>query len=408
MSKIDRLLERLKVKDFKLKSVLEIAKAINSNASVEELLELFQTAAVDELGIEKLLLFSQEDLWKCILKVGVEEGVHDIHDHAFFDQSDSISLTTGTGSQEAFDIVIPVYQDDKPIGYLLVGDLAEEELKISPVIKHMNYLETLTNIIIVAIENKKLLEENLRQERIKKELELAAELQQMLVPDNIPSTEDLDVSSFYKPHNQLGGDYFDFFKIADGREIFCIADVSGKGVAAAFLMSNFQAHLRSIFAYTDKQLKDVVRDLNHKVNISAMGEKYITMFLGSWNSATRELTYINCGHNPPLLENGQGSTIEELTDGSLGLGMLDEIPSITQGSVFIKPHSRLVCFTDGLVEIENSKKEEFGMERVILTLCQNPLASSEQINNRLIMAVHDHRGTMPFMDDTAILTLRFA
>ncbi len=407
MNKIDRLLERLKVKDFKLKSVLEIAKAINRNASVEELLSLFKTAAVEELGIEKLLLFSHQGLWKCILKLGVEDGVHDIHHHSFFDQSDSISLSTGTGSQESFDIVIPVYQDEKPIGYLLVGDLAEEELKISPAIKHMNFLETLTNIIIVAIENKNLVEENLRQERVKKELELAAELQQMLVPDNIPSTEDLDVASFYKPHNQLGGDYYDFFKIEDGRDIFCIADVSGKGVAAAFLMSNFQAHLRSIFTYTNKPLAEVVRDLNHKVNLSAMGEKYITMFLGCWNSDTRELTYINCGHNPPLLENGQ-SQIEELTLGSLGLGMLDEIPSISQGSVYIKPHSRLVCFTDGLVEIENSLKEEFSVERVILTLSQNPLASSEQLNNRLIMAVHDHRGNMPFMDDTAILTLRFA
>jgi len=407
MSKIKRLIERMKVKDFKLKSVLEITKAINQNASVEELLMLFKTAAVEELGIEKLLLFSHEELWKCILKVGVEEGVHDIHDHSFFDQSHSISLSTGTGSQESFDIVIPVYHNESPIGYLLVGDLAEEQLKISPVIKHMNFLETLTNIIIVAIENKKLVEENLRQERIKKELELAAELQQMLVPDNIPSTADLDVASFYKPHNQLGGDYYDFFELRDGRKIFCIADVSGKGVAAAFLMSNFQAHLRAIFKYTDKQLKDVVRDLNNKVNNSAMGEKYITMFLGSWNSATRELTYINCGHNPPLLENGQ-SEIKELTDGSLGLGMLDEIPSISQGNVFIKPHSRLVCFTDGLVEIENKEKEEFSVERVIQILSKNPTSSSEQINNRLIMAVHDHRGNMPFMDDTAILTLRFA
>ncbi len=136
-------------------------------------------------------------------------------------------------------------------------------------------------------------------------------------------------------------------------------------------------------SYTNQQLKDVVRDLNKKVNSSAMGEKYITMFIGLWNNKTRELVYINCGHNPPLLENGTENIIE-LTDGSLGLGMLEEIPSISEGSVFIKPNSRLVCFTDGLVEIENDQMQEFGIERVMEILEKNPTASSEQKNNRLI------------------------
>jgi len=407
LSKVDRLIEKMKVKDFKLNSLLDITKAINADAPTNELLALFRTTAVEELGIDKLLLFSLDEYWKCILKVGVEEEVYDIEDQSFFATTDAISLSTGTGAKESFDIVIPVHHNGSPIAYLLVGDLAEDELKISPAIKHMKYLITLTNVIVVAIRNKSLALENLKQERVKKELELAAELQQMLVPDKIPSTEELDVSSFYKPHAQLGGDYYDILTLEDGRKMFCIADVSGKGVSAAFLMSNFQAHLRAIFTYTNQPLKDAVRDLNKKVNSSAMGEKYITMFIGIWNPGSRELSYINCGHNPPLLENGLDDVVE-LKDGSLGLGMLDEIPSISEGSVVIKPHSRLVCFTDGLVEIENDCKEEFGVEKVIDILETNPKASSEQINNRLIMAVHEHRGDMPFMDDTAILTLRFA
>ncbi|MEZ7998865.1 MAG: PP2C family protein-serine/threonine phosphatase [Flavobacteriales bacterium] len=405
-SKVDRLIEKMKVKDFKLKSMLEITKAINAEATTEKLLGLFKQAAVEELGIDKLLLFSFDESWKCILKIGVTDEIYDVKDQSLFHATDSISLSTGTGTQESFDIVIPVHHNNMPIAYLLVGDLAEEELKISPAIKHMNYIQTLTNIIIVAIRNKSLALENIAQQMVKKELELAAELQQLLVPNKIESTDELDAASFYKPHAQLGGDYYDFVTLADGRKMFCIADVSGKGVSAAFLMSNFQAHLRAIFSYTNQQLKDVVRDLNKKVNSSAMGEKYITMFIGLWNNKTRELVYINCGHNPPLLENGTENIIE-LTDGSLGLGMLEEIPSISEGSVFIKPNSRLVCFTDGLVEIENDQMQEFGIERVMEILEKNPTASSEQINSRLITAVNNHRGEMPFMDDTAILTLRF-
>ena len=405
-SKVDRLIEKMKVKDFKLKSMLEITKAINAEAPTEKLLGLFKQAAVEELGIDKLLLFSFDESWKCILKIGVTDEIYDVKDQSLFHATDSISLSTGTGTQESFDIVIPVHHNNAPIAYLLVGDLAEEELKISPAIKHMNYIQTLTNIIIVAIRNKSLALENIAQQMVKKELELAAELQQLLVPNKIESTAELDAASFYKPHAQLGGDYYDFITLADGRKMFCIADVSGKGVSAAFLMSNFQAHLRAIFSYTNQQLKDIVRDLNKKVNSSAMGEKYITMFIGVWDNKTRELIYINCGHNPPVLENGTDAIIE-LTDGSLGLGMLEEIPSISEGSVFIKPNSRLVCFTDGLVEIENDQMQEFGIERVMEILEKNPTASSEQINSRLITAVHNHRGEMPFMDDTAILTLRF-
>ena len=405
-SKVDRLIEKMKVKDFKLKSMLEITKAINAEAPTEKLLSLFKKAAVEELGIDKLLLFSFDESWKCILKIGVTDEIYDVKDQSLFHATDSISLSTGTGTHESFDIVIPVHHNHAPIAYLLVGDLAEEDRKISPGIKHMNYIQTLTNIIIVAIRNKSLALENIAQQMVKKELELAAELQQLLVPNKIESTGELDAASFYKPHAQIGGDYYDFVSLADDRKMFCIADVSGKGVSAAFLMSNFQAHLRAIFRYTNQQLENVVRDLNKKVNSSAMGEKYITLFIGLWDSKTRELIYINCGHNPPLLENGTNNIIE-LTDGSVGLGMLDEIPSISEGSVFIKPNSRLVCFTDGLVEIENDQMQEFGVERVIGILEKNPTADSEQINSRLITAVNHHRGEMPFMDDTAILTLRF-
>tara|TARA_B100000768_G_scaffold181971_1_gene207856 strand:+ start:4928 stop:6154 length:1227 start_codon:yes stop_codon:yes gene_type:complete len=405
-SKVDRLIEKMKVKDFKLKSMLEITKAINAEAPTERLLSLFKKAAVEELGIDKLLLFSFDESWKCILKIGVTDEIYDVKDQSLFHATDSISLSTGTGTNESFDIVIPVHHNNAPIAYLLVGDLAEEDLKISPGIKHMNYIQTLTNIIIVAIRNKSLALENIAQQMVKKELELAADLQQLLVPNKIESTGELDAASFYKPHAQIGGDYYDFVTLADGRKMFCIADVSGKGVSAAFLMSNFQAHLRAIFRYTNQQLEDVVRDLNKKVNSSAMGEKYITMFIGLWDNKTRELIYINCGHNPPLLENGTNNIIE-LTDGSVGLGMLEEIPSISEGSVFIKPNSRLICFTDGLVETENDQMQEFGVERVIGILEKNPIADSEQINSRLITAVNNHRGEMPFMDDTAILTLRF-
>ena len=118
---------------------------------------------------------------------------------------------------------------------------------MSPVVKHLRFIELLTNVLIVALQNKRLELERVRQEATRRELELAADLQSMLVPADWPRDRDVDVAAFYKPHLEVGGDYYDVFSVDEDRLVFCMADVSGKGIAAAFLMSNFQANLRAIF-----------------------------------------------------------------------------------------------------------------------------------------------------------------
>ena len=156
---------------------------------------------------------------------------------------------SGASGEVAFDVVIPVMQDDQALAYLLVGDLDEANIGVSPVIKHMNFIQTITNIIIVAVRNRRLVEDNIRQERMSKELELAAEMQSMLVPSSLPDTPIYQFAAHYRPHEQVGGDYYDVLELGGNQVMMCIADVSGKGVSAAFLMANFQASLHSIFSY---------------------------------------------------------------------------------------------------------------------------------------------------------------
>ena len=161
--KIDRLKDKLALRDFKLKSLLEITTAINDNLPTEGLLELYSNTLRNDLNIQKLLLFTEEEAWKCILKYGVEGEVMDVTDESFFDQSGDFSTTI---NNENFVIVIPVYHDEKPIAYLLVGD-AEDSMGVSPAIKHMHFIQTITNVILVAIKNRKLMLESIRQERMK-------------------------------------------------------------------------------------------------------------------------------------------------------------------------------------------------------------------------------------------------
>ncbi len=406
MTQTSRLTEKLRQRDFKLNALLEITTAINENLSVDRLLEEYEKVLREKLLIEKLILFTREEKWKCILKYGVQEGeIHDIDDESFFRQKNEITLTTEMTS-EAFDLTIPVMQNDEPVAYLLIGDHGEQAIRISPVIKHMKFIQTLTNVLVAAIQNRKLQEERLIQERVKKELELAAEMQAILLPHSLPKNSSYEVSAFYKAHQQVGGDYYDFMELNEDEVVLCMADVSGKGVSAAFLMANFQAYLRSIFAYRNGDLVEIVRELNERVMQTALGEKYITLFLAVYRKSTRMLNYINCGHNPPVVADRNGYT-QVLKLGTIGLGMFEVLPKVVEGELKMEPGAVLVSFTDGLVETENVNDEEYGtdrLEKLILTYFKDGML---ELNNTILQSLNEFKGDAPYNDDIAILSCRF-
>ncbi|NNE54546.1 MAG: PP2C family protein-serine/threonine phosphatase, partial [Flavobacteriales bacterium] len=378
-----------------------------ANVPTEKLLALYQQTLRDSLGIGKLILFAKQETWECVLKFGIDGEIPNVTDEAFFNQKSAIGLDVkGATEKETFDIVIPVDQDGVPIAYLLVGDSVEDQIRMSPVIKHMRFIQTLTNVIMVAIQNKRLVEEKIHQERVAKELELAAEMQALLVPHKMPSNELYELSAVYKPHQQVGGDYYDFFTLNDEEMVMCMADVSGKGVSAAFLMANFQAYLRSIFKMEKISLETVIKELNDQVMNSARGEKYITFFVAKCNTVTGVLEYINCGHNPPVLCHEDGSS-ELLSLGSIGLGMFEEIPTIKKGSLELQRNDVLVCYTDGLVELENEAQQEFGLEKLEEFVLTNFGCTMQDLNRKIMSELEDYRGTAPYIDDTALLSCRF-
>lgn len=401
----DRLQARLKDKDFKLTALLEITQAINANDDTSTLLEHYREVLCGALNIGQLALFTDDGGWNCVLTFGFEGEVQPVADSSFFKQ-EVVTLEPVGAPAVAFDRVVEVFQDQKPLAYLLLGDVRDDEIGMSPVVKHHNFIETITNVIIVAVRNRQLQEESIRQERMRKELELAAEMQAMLVPTSLPSNDHYTFGAIYLPHQQVGGDYYDVFAPNDHEVAFCVADVSGKGVSAAFLMANFQANLRSIFRYREMPLPELVRELNERVLKSAMGEKYITFFIAVYDTRTRRLRYINCGHNPPLLLHPD-LRIEELKLGSIGLGMFDEIPRVDQGEVTVASGSMLLCYTDGLTEVENASHEEFGPDRVVESMRESSGKPVGVVLEDILFALDSFRGDSPFVDDTALLGGRF-
>jgi sigma-B regulation protein RsbU (phosphoserine phosphatase) len=149
----------------------------------------------------------------------------------------------------------------------------------------------------------------------------------------------------------------------------------------------------------------MLEELNKKVMRSAKGEKFITFFIAHYNANSRELKYINAGHNHPFVTNGR--KVEMLSEGCIGLGMLDELPFIQTGKKVLKPNTTIFLYTDGVVELENEKNEFFGVERLIKLVNSFYPLKMEDLNNLLFSKLDEWRGELDLIDDTAVFSCRF-
>jgi len=372
--------DRIKILKFKLESLLDITLSINANLPTETLLSKYESILRENLGIGKILIFKRSVTWECLMNGGFPKQMEGIDVVARLLGFDDITYVSADMGFEAVDIIVPVFNKNEPVAYLFIGDIEEEGEGMSPVLKHLNYIQTLSSIIIVAIENIRLQKESLRQEALKKEMELAARMQKMLIPDNrhMPKNPDIVVSGFYYPHFEVGGDYYDCIKLSETRTGFCIADVSGKGISAAILMSNFQASLRALLT-SDIDLEQLIHKLNAIVVANAAGEKFITFFVARYDNKTKVLEYINAAHNPPVLYNSKSGDIIHIPASCIGIGMLDEIPVVKKSEILIKGYSKIVLYTDGLSELKGDDGEDIGTKEIIRHISNNePVAQNIQ------------------------------
>jgi sigma-B regulation protein RsbU (phosphoserine phosphatase) len=402
--------KRLTLFSFKLNALLEITQVINANPSVGELLEKYKKILQDDLNIGRIVIYKyNSNEWEQILVSGFpEDEIIDINVQKELMPCKEIThLTSNEHSHlDKFDIIIPVITQESPLAFVLIGDIDEEAEGVSPTIKHLHFIQTISNVIMVAIENIRLFNESLRQEAIKKELELAKRMQFMLIPDKdkLPKNEHVAITAFYHPHYDVGGDYYDCLNLSKKEIGFCIADVSGKGISAAILMSNFQANLRALFTH-EIPLDKLVEKLNERVMSSANGEKFITLFVAKYNFLSQQLEYINAGHNPPILYEKVSKRLSHLDSGCVGMGMLDEIPAIRKGVFQINEPTKLLTYTDGLVELIDENGVEFGMKKIEIHMTNGRSIAqniAEIITSEKILA-----GSKAIFDDISIMGFEF-
>lgn len=404
---VKNLENQIELKDFKLNSLLEITTAINSNKNVETITKLFEFIVHEQLGYERFVLFNKQDEWNCLLRVGFKGKVTGLDIEGELGRFKEITMIESAKSKllSEFDVVVPVYHKGHPLAYLLVKGVEYNGKYLSKALNYMSFLQTLANMIVVAIENKRMTKISIGQEKLKKELEIASTMQKLLFPEDLPSNTRMDVSAKYTPRHEVGGDYYDFIPLGDDEYIICIADVSGKGIAAAMLMANFQATIRTLFDYQRFDMKTLIEELNKKVMKSAKGEKFITFFLAHYDATSRKLSYVNAGHNHPFITNGK--TVEDLQEGCIGLGMLDELPFINVGEKHLSPNTTIVLYTDGVVELENESEEFFGTERLVKLVHNYYPLKMDDMNNLIFSKLDEWKGPLDLVDDTAIFSCRF-
>ncbi len=401
------LRKQVEIKELELNALLEITQAINSNLPASSLYKIYNFTLRSNLQIKKLALFVLDDEWNCKASFGTDHQFQSVKLLPAFKTIQDITHLKEFEQCEftEFDIVIPVTHKSNTLALVFVGGVDKDEYgQVEE--SGLRFIQALSNIIIVAIENKKLANKQLAQEAFRKELEIASDVQQFMFPESLPNTEVLKVEASYLPHDMVGGDYYDYIPINKNQFLICIADVSGKGIAAALMMSNFQASLRTLLRQTPN-LTDIVEALNFQVLENTKGEKFITCFAAIYDIHLKTMVYVNAGHNPPILWDKRAG-IRLLEDGSTVLGAMHPLPFVNEGFITDLDDFFLFCYTDGLTETVNESGQEFGVDRIIQYFNQDHTYNKDlkTIHQDIIVALDAFKGKKGYQDDITILSCR--
>jgi len=394
------------LKQIEFQAVLDLTIAINKNNPEFGLYLILEDYLLEKLGIGHFsLYFREENNWRNAFNYGkVISGWKEISN---LENQMQVSLLTNSLPDLArlnphVEHVIPFHFDGSLGGIILC---AQPFFFPSPYdVEAIALLQTMVSLMLMAMENQKLLAYRIRQEALRKEVEIARQVQQMLFPKNLPDTNELRLYTTYLPHMDVSGDYYDYIPLEEDQFAICVADVSGKGMSAALLMSNFQASLRTLMM-EKKGLGDAISMINTLICQNSNQERFITAFIAVVDRKSRKMKYVNAGHNPPCIVYHDGR-VEQLCLGSTILGIFPKLPHLVIGEVNLEDEVLLAAYTDGLSEIENENGEEFGADNIERYLSENRFEKMPVLHQRLLNQLDNFAGKHGFNDDITLLTAR--
>ncbi|PYT03253.1 MAG: hypothetical protein DMF65_04525 [Acidobacteria bacterium] len=268
---------------------------------------------------------------------------------------------------------------------------------------HLKVLTTLGSVAAIRVENTRLLEEHLAQERFERELQLAREIQQRFLPTAPPSVPGFELQGISFPSYEIGGDYYDFILCEDRRLVVALGDVSGKGTSAALLMSSLHAAVHAQVSLC-RPITETISAVNRYLADNTPSNRFVTLFYAELDPLTGSLSFINAGHNPPLIAHDAGTT-EQLGSGGVPLGILPDY-DYREGRTQLRPGDVLVAYSDGVTEQTNPKGEEFGTVRLQEAISQNLDASAAGIRDKIEAALTAFAQGTPAVDDITLLIVK--
>jgi sigma-B regulation protein RsbU (phosphoserine phosphatase) len=410
-----RLLQETREGDFQLKyrlweleSLYDIGLSIAGTLNIEELADeiLFRMISLTNARRAALFLrqgerfslyrsfgdvrseFLEEDITQQILREGAPLSFNEGIDCIFPECSALVA--------------VPIRGNNAVIGVLAAGDRETREGGIGQFeANDLRLLGLFANQVAIALENSRLHREALEKQVMQRELELAATIQRDILPKRIPEVAGMEIAAWSQPARQVGGDYHAFFE-QDGVVTVLVADVAGKSMPAALLVSALHAALQLLFE-EGRELGDIATELNKHIHRWSSENKFITFIVVSIDRETDVIRYVNAGHNPAyVILDGR---METLKSHGLPIGILGQSRYSTQTMPFPK-HSTIVLYSDGITEAENVAGDEFDNPRLEAVINENPTATAAELTSRIAKAVEEFVGEAPQKDDQTLLVVR--
>jgi sigma-B regulation protein RsbU (phosphoserine phosphatase) len=256
------------------------------------------------------------------------------------------------------------------------------------------------------LKQRELLDQAVRKQRdqLLQDVELAAQVQGFFLPIRRPSIAGLEIAGTMRPVRGVGGDYYDYIPIDDHKIQVVIADVAGKGVAAALLMSATAAAAK-LEVSEKRDMLEVVNRLNNGIHSVSDGDRYVTLLLADIDSLSRSLRFVNCGHNPALLFRANTRDVVPMNSSCFPLGMFESV-SCEINRASLAAGDILVFYTDGITEAENSQREQFGLERLSAVIRSDSSVSAEELMDNIFQSAEDFCQGLGFNDDATVLVVK--
>ncbi len=298
-------------------------------------------------------------------------------------------------------LAVPLSVNTNEVFGLVYADSPTNETTFSE--EHLNILTTLASVASIRVENARLLEERFQRERMERELELATEIQQSFQPSAPPLMDGYEFQGISFSCYEIGGDYYDFISRHDGKMLIALGDVSGKGTAAALLMSSLHAAIHGQVA-ARRSLMEIVTSVNQYLSENTPTNRFVTLFVAELDPADGTFKYINAGHNPPLIGRISGE-VEQLDSGGFPLGIMP-LAEYEIGETKLESGEALLIYSDGVSEGANLKGEEFGMERLTQVVKKYLSSSASGLRDKVESALSTFTQTAPAGDDITLVIVK--